>query len=235
MTDTAAGEPAKKRQFVVSALYDLLLVVGVLVGVKQTALLYSSQFAGPISTFTAMIVATWMLRRRGMTWGDLGFVKPEKIWKTLLQAALIFGFIIIFMAAGGFIADMFFDKAFVINRFAGIKDNLPVYLMWMVLVWTHSAFFEEMLFRAVIMNRLTKFLGGDMAATIAAIVLSSIFFGYRHAYYQGGHGFIVTGFAGLGFAIVYAVLGKKNLLPQILAHGTINSIGFTMRFLGLKE
>ncbi|UTW60112.1 CPBP family intramembrane metalloprotease [Kordiimonas sp. SCSIO 12603] len=235
MTDTTVTKAEKKRQFSVSALYDLLLIVGVLVGVKQTALLYSSQFAGPISTFTAMIVATWMLRRRGMAWADLGFVKPEKVWKMLLQAALVFGFILLFLAAGGFIADLFFDKGFVINRFEGVEGNVPVFIMWLFLVWTHSAFFEEMLFRAVIMNRLSTFFGGDTAATIAAIVLSSIFFGYRHAYYQGGHGFIVTGFAGLGFAIVYVVLGKKNLLPQILAHGTINTIGFTLRFLGMRD
>ena len=56
----------------VAALRDLLLVVTVLVVVKQSVLPISQLYAGPASTVSAMIVGTFLLRRRGLAWSDLG-------------------------------------------------------------------------------------------------------------------------------------------------------------------
>jgi len=217
-----------------SALLDLLIIIAVLVVVKQFFLLYTIKYAGPISTFTAMAVATWRLRARGMGWKDLGFVKPENWGKTLLWSGAAFAVIVGFGVVGAGIAEQFFQKADASNRFGDIEGNVPMYLLWMVLVWTHSAFFEEMLFRAFIINRFGSFLGGSTASTIISVVLAAVFFGYRHAYYQGLYGFVVTGTIGLGLGLFYVWVGKKNLLPQILAHGAMNSLGFTMRFLGIR-
>ena len=217
-----------------SALFDALIIILVLVAVKQFFLLYTIKYAGPISTFTAMAVATWRLRARGMGWADLGFKMPENWGKTLLWSGVAFGFILVFMGVGSGIAELFFDEADAVNRFGDIEGDVPMYLLWMGLVWTHGAFFEEMLFRAFIINRFGSFLGGSTLATVVSVVVAAIFFGYRHAYYQGPYGFVVTGAAGLGLGLFYVWIGRKNLLPQILAHGYANSIGFTMRFLGLK-
>ena len=217
-----------------SALLDVLIIIVVLVVVKQFFLLYTIKYAGPISTFTAMAVATWRLRARGMGWKDLGFVKPENWVKTLLWSGAAFAVIVGFGVVGGEIAEQFFQKADAGNRFGDIEGNVPMYLLWMVLVWTHSAFFEEMLFRAFIINRFGSFLGGSTAATLVSVVVAAVFFGYRHAYYQGLYGFVVTGTIGLGLGLFYVWVGKKNLLPQILAHGAMNTIGFTARFLGLR-
>lgn len=217
-----------------SAFLDVLIIVAVLVTVKQFFLLYTIKYAGPISTFTAMGVATWRLRKRGMSWGDLGFKKPESWGKTLAWSVAVFGVILLFAGIGGEIAKLFFVKGFVADRFGDFEGNVPMYLVWMALIWTHAAFFEEMLFRAFIINRFGAFLGGSTAATVVSVVLAAVFFGYRHAYYQGLYGFVVTGVIGLGLGIVYVWIGRKNLLPQILAHGYMNTISFTLRFLGIK-
>ncbi len=217
-----------------SALLDALIIIAVLVVVKQFFLLYTIKYAGPISTFTAMAVATWRLRARGMGWKDLGFVKPDNIPKMLLLSLLVLAAIFAAAAIGTGIASIFFDKAYVADRFGDIEGDVPMFLLWMALIWTHSAFFEEMLFRAFIINRFGSFLGGSTAATIVSVVVAAIFFGYRHAYYQGPYGFVVTGVIGLALGGIYVWIGRKNLLPQILAHGYMNTIGFTMRFLGLK-
>ena len=66
-------------------------------------------------------------------------------------------------------------------------------------------------------------------------VAAALFFGYRHAYYQGLYGFVATGAVGAGLGFFYIWIGKRNLLPQILAHGYMNSLGFTLRFLGLRD
>ncbi|MDX1704720.1 MAG: hypothetical protein R3235_10550, partial [Altererythrobacter ishigakiensis] len=64
------------------ALLDLAIVVVVLVGVKQSLLPYTIVYAGPASTFTAMLVATFLLHRRGFGWSDLGLRWPESWLKT---------------------------------------------------------------------------------------------------------------------------------------------------------
>lgn len=216
------------------ALVDAIIIIVALVAVKQSFLLYDSKFAGPVSTFIAMFVATWRLRARGLTWGELGFKRPDSWWRTLALSGFVFGVIVLGAALGNGIAGVFFDKGYVLNRFGNIEGDIPMYLMWMGLVWTHSAFFEEMLFRAFLINRLSAFLGGSTAATLLSVTLAAIFFGYRHAYYQGPFGFVVTGVIGFGLGLIYVWFGKNNLLPQILAHGYVNSISFTMRFLGIK-
>ncbi len=237
MSNQDAGLKAETKgwQLNYGALLDAIIIIAVLVVVKQFCLIYINKYAGPISTFTTMFVATWRLRARRMSWADLGFEKPESWWRTLLLSGLVFGVIVIFSAVGGGIAGLFFEKGYVFNRFGDIERNVPMYLLWMGLVWTHSAFFEEMLFRAFIIDRLGAFLGGSTAATLVSVTLAAIFFGYRHAYYQGAYGFVVTGVIGFGLGLVYVWFGKNNLLPQILAHGYVNSIGFTMRFLGLRD
>lgn len=237
MTDNQIGEPADQDalRFDWRALLDTFIIVAVLVAVKQFFLLYTIKFAGPISTFTAMAVATWLLRRRGMGWADLGFRMPVSWWKTLLWSVAAFGVILVAGGIGSELAEQFFDRRYVADRFGDIEGDLPMYLLWMGLVWTHGAFFEEMLFRAFIINRFSAFLGGSTAATVLAVVVAAIFFGYRHAYYQGPFGFVVTGSIGLAFGLFYMWIGKNNLLPQILAHGYMNSISFTLRFVGLKE
>lgn len=237
MTDNHIGEPADQGALRLDwqALTDAIIIIVVLVAVKQFFLLYTIKYAGPVSTFTAMAVATWRLRARGLGWAELGFRKPQNWLRTLLLSGLVFGVIIVCAAIGNGVAGLFFEKGYVADRFGDIEGNLPMYLVWMGLVWTHAAIFEEMLFRAFLINRLGAFLGGSTAATIASVVLAAIFFGYRHAYYQGPFGFIVTGVIGLGLGFVYVWIGRNNLLPQILAHGYVNSISFTMRYLGLKE
>jgi membrane protease YdiL (CAAX protease family) len=217
-----------------NALGDALLIITVLVVVKQFFLLYTIKYAGPASTFTAMIFATYRLRTSGLSWRDLGFVKPEKLPKTLLLSVSVFMAILVAGALGSFVADLFFDKGYVADRFGDIKGNVPMFALWLALIWTHGSFFEEMLFRAFLINRFQGFMGNSMASMLISVVLSALFFGYRHAYYQGPYGFVVTGAIGLMLGGIYVWFGKKNLLPQILAHGAMNTLGFTLRFLGLR-
>lgn len=223
------------KKYDLSALFDALVIIAVLVVVKQVFLLYTIKFAGPISTFAAMFVATWRLRARGLSWADLGFRWPGSWSKTLLWSVGAFVLIIAAGMIGTGIAEIFFERGYVADRFGNMEGNIPAFAMWLFLIWTHGSFFEEMLFRAFLIDRLAVFLGGETAGTLVAAVLAAVFFGYRHAYYQGPFGFIVTGVIGLALGLFYIWLGRTNLLPQILAHGYMNTIGFTMRFLGLRE
>ena len=213
------------------ALLDLAIVVVVLVGVKQSLLPYTIVYAGPASTFTAMLAATFLLHRRGFGWSDLGLRWPESWLRTAGLTAAIFAVFLIVAGGGQAVVGQFFPDIGTSGRFDFVKGNLADYLTIMALVWTHGSFFEELLFRAFIITKGEAALGGTRAASLTAVVLAAIFFGYRHYYYQGMHGAIVTGLIGLLFGLIYIWIGRRNILPLVFAHGIANSIAQTSRFL----
>ncbi|MEO9600163.1 CPBP family intramembrane glutamic endopeptidase [Parasphingorhabdus sp.] len=217
------------------ALFDLLIVMATLVVVKQSLLPFTYLYAGPASTFSAMAVATYLLRRRGFGWKDLGLKWPENWLKT---AGLTLLSIFAFIAATQLmelLADQYFEDVGASGRFDHIIGNLTAYLGVMFLVWTHGSFFEELLFRAFVINRASHFLGGGLKADLIAVLFSSIFFGYRHYYYQGMNGALITGAAGFAFGMLYLWFGRKNILPLIFAHGILNSLAQTFRFLAIED
>lgn len=238
MTRATTAQSVQTRsstgQFDKGALFDLIVLLVVLVSVKQVVMAHFIVYGGPASTFSAMLVGTYLLRRRGLGWRDLGLRWPESWLRTTGLAAATFVATVLASGAFGWVADQFFVDVGASGRFDHIEGNLMAYIGIMVLVWTHSAFFEELLFRAFIIDKTSRVMGGSRWAIGAAVVLAAIFFGYRHYYYQGLHGAVQTGGIGLVLGILYIWFGRKNILPLILAHGTINTIGMTSRYLGLK-
>lgn len=232
---SAARSTKQPKLFDFGALADLLIILAVLVIVKQSVLPYNYLYAGPASTFSAMVVATIILRRRGLGWQDLGFRWPENWWKTIGLTVLSMAAFIAATQIMQLFADAFFEDVGMSGRFDHIEGNLTAYIGIMLLVWTHGSFFEELLFRAFIIDRTSNGLGGGWTADIAAALFSSVFFGYRHYYYQGMHGALITGAGGFAFAMLYLWFGRKNIMPLIFAHGIFNSLGQTFRFLGIKD
>lgn len=229
-SDTLTDAQTRGHGGRLGAVLDLAIVIAVLVTVKQSVLPISVVYAGPASTFIAMIVATVLLYRRGIGWGDLGLRWPESWLKTLGLTAAVFAVFLVVAGGGGAIAGQFFPDIGASGRFDFVKGNWIGYLTVMALVWTHGSFFEELLFRAFIITRGEAALGGSRAASLTAVVLAAVFFGYRHYYYQGMHGAIVTGMIGLLFGVIYIWIGRRNILPLVFAHGIANSIAQTSRF-----
>ncbi len=216
-------------------LRDVLVVVLVMVCVKQAILPLSQLYAGPVSTLAAMVVATVLLRRARQRWADLGFRWPHS-WRTIAwQTVVTLAVVLLSTGVADTIADRYFVDLESGGRFSHVEGNLAAYLGMLLLVWTHGSFFEELLYRAFMLSKLSEAFGGGRRADIAALVLSSVFFGYRHTYYQGTHGGLVTGAAGLAFGFMYLWFGRRNLLPLILAHGSLNTLAQTIRFLGITD
>ena len=223
--------PSEQSNSRLTAFVDLLIVVAVLVIVKQSVLPHTVVYAGPVSTFSAMVVATFLLHRRGFSWAGLGLNWPESWPRTLGLAVLIFIAFLLTVAAFQALADLFFEDIGTSGRFDFVRGNLGAYLLIMAIVWTHGSFFEELLFRAFIITKGEAALGGTRIASLLAVVLAAIFFGYRHYYYQGMHGAVVTGGIGLVFGLIYLKIGRQNIMPLIIVHGIANSIAQTSRFL----
>lgn len=229
------SDKMKDRRLNWTSFIDLAAVIAVLVIVKQSLLPFTQLYAGPVSTLSAMILATVLLKRRGSGWGALGFRWPKNWPNTVGLTVLSMVFFIICTQAMGVLADRFFEDVNTGTRFDHVEGNLQAYIIIMVLVWTHGSFFEELLFRAFAITKAGEFLGGRWPGDVAALCLSSIFFGYRHAYYQGIHGALVTGAAGFAFGLLYLWFGRNNILPLIFAHGIFNTLGQTFRFLGIED
>ena len=224
-----------KDAFDLWALGDLVAVMTTLVVVKQAVLTVSLLYAGPASTFTAMVLATYLLWRRGMSWKDLGLRWPKSYLKTAGLTVLTIFVIALSMELMEVVADAYFEDKKASGRFDHIEGNLGAYLVILFLVWTHSSFFEELLFRAFIIGKTSLFLGEGLRADLLAVVFAAVFFGYRHYYYQGMNGALKTGAAGLALGLLYLGFGRRNILPLVLAHGVLNSLGMTLRFLGIED
>ena len=65
---------------------DLALVLIVLFGLKYLLLQFAAMwtFAGPISLFSALAVATWRLKASGDSWASLGFIHSTSHLKLTL-------------------------------------------------------------------------------------------------------------------------------------------------------
>lgn len=238
MTGSPDSESVLTRQAKLldgGALIDLLIILAVLVIVKQSVLPFSYLYAGPASTFSAMVVATILLGRRGLGWKNLGLRWPENWWKTIGLTLLSMAAFIAATQTMQIFANAFFDDVGTSGRFDHIEGNPAAYVGIMLLVWTHGSFFEELLFRAFVIDRTSSAFGRSWPADVGAALFSSIFFGYRHYYYQGMHGALITGAGGFAFAMLYLWFGRKNIMPLIFAHGIFNSLGQTFRFLGIRD
>lgn len=117
------------------------------------------------------------------------------------------------------------------ERWGDIAGNLRLYLLMLAISWISGAFAEEMFFRGFLITRLQTVLESTKFASVLAVLLPALLFGYVHVYYQGLHGFVNAGIVGLIFGTLF-LLYKRNLWPLVLAHGFINSLGFTAEFMG---
>ena len=119
-------------------------------------------------------------------------------------------------------------------RFGDISGNLRIYLTLIALSWIDAGFCEEMFFRGFLNTRLQTVFQGFRFAPILAVALAALLFGSVHIYSQGLAGLVNAGVIGLILG-TYFLLYKGNLWPLVLVHDFINSLGFTVDFLGCKQ
>lgn len=223
-----------------TALRDLVFVIGVLVIIKELLLRYETlwTYAGPISLATSLAVGLILLARQGISVRDLGLRWEDKIWKFVAFSALAVVLSLVVNIAFNIITTNFFDPGAptgagekYAKRFSHLPGNLTAYVWWLSISWVVGGFIEEILFRGVLINRVESFISKPLFGTIAAVAFQSILFGQQHFYYQGWIGLAATGSLALLFGVLYLVF-KRRLWPLIIAHGCVNTLGLTVLFLG---
>ena len=218
-----------------AALIDLILVLGTAILVKAMMMGVAWKYAGPISLLCAVLLASWLMWRRGQSWKDFGLKIPEG-WKgklLLLPQTLLMLFVMIGVSVG---YKMLINPILPIapsleDRFADIAGSPAFLALWIGIAIIHGGFFEEMIYRGFTILKLTEILGGREGWRMPlAIILQAGFFGVRHMYYQGVGGGLATGLMGLGFGLMFWAF-RRNLLPLIIAHASTGTLAMSVRYL----
>ena len=193
-------------------------------------------FIVALSTLPLMLQATILvpiaiisLEVRKTEWKEIGFS-----FKDFTLKKIFFGIVVAILYS---LSDQYLFSP-IISKFSSsglpeifsMKGNVTKLVIGLLLSWTTAAFFEELLFRGYLVNRLADYLGETKLTKIIIALLSGIAFGFVHAY-QGLHGAIFAGVFGVFQAIIYFIDDKKVTIP-IIAHGTFDTIGFTSMFIG---
>ncbi len=201
---------------------------------------YFGAYSGPASLITSLIILTLYIHNAGQSWRSMGLLNlPGLKAKFLLipQALAIFVsvlVIIVILTRGLETAGFTFMSEPIegeTERWGDIQGNLQLYLILITLSWVSAGFGEEMFFRGFLITRLKTVLGDIYLSSVLSVLFAALMFGYVHIYYQGLAGFVNAGVIGIIFG-TYFLLYKHNLWPLVIAHGFINSLGFTSEFMG---
>lgn len=182
---------------------------------------------GLMWSFSTLIIATWRMNVRNISWKDLGLQRPENILKTLLITAGILAaiplFIMLFKLVQGILPftlapDTSSESA--ISKFGPLKDNWLHFFTIIPFVLLQSAL-EELLDRGFLINWFEQVFSKTSFATTLAVLLQAAIFGFRHSYDLSERS-ITVGIIGLVMGIAYVKFGR-NLWPLILAHCILNT------------
>ncbi|MDC1436557.1 CPBP family intramembrane metalloprotease [Gammaproteobacteria bacterium] len=201
---------------------------------------FFGSYSGPASLITTLIILTIYIHRRGQNWRSMGLCKLPGLKAKLLvvpQAMAIFVTVllsIVLLTKGLEAIGLTFMSEPIdgeVERWGDLQGNLPMYLILIALSWVSAGFGEEMFFRGFLITRLQTAFNSIKFSSAISVLLAALLFGYVHYYYQGVAGLVNAGVIGVIFGM-YFLLYKRNLWPLVVAHGCINSLGFTSEFMG---
>jgi membrane protease YdiL (CAAX protease family) len=179
-----------------------------------------------------LFVLGWIsIRLRNGGWKNIGLRRPQSWPKTILIALAA---AVLRLAVGEFVITPVGLHFWPPQHTAAVIEHAqhnPLHaLLTLLLVWTFAAFGEELSYRGYLLTRAAEIGGGSAWAWTAALLATSVLFGYGH-FYKGPAGVIDSGFAGLVLGSVY-LLNRKNLWTCILTHGFIDTIAVVWAFFG---
>lgn len=215
-------------------LADLILYVSLMFLIRE---LYfpSAGFIvnGLFWSLTTLACAIWRMRARGIRWADLGLRKPKSIKMTMIASLSILGLaiasVIVFQIVfeqfqSGMAPDTSDESA--VQKFGDLKNNWPLFFSIIPLIWLESLL-EEILDRGFLMNWIERMFSRTSVATVLAVVIQAMIFGFRHSNDISERS-ITVGLIGLAMGIGYVAFGR-NLWPLIIAHCVLNTMSMLDR------
>ena len=215
-------------------LFDLIIYISVMFLIRE---IYFPSVGfiinGLFWSLTTLIIATWRMKVRNVSWKDLGLRKPESFKKTLFVTIGILIAIVLSIMAFEMIKDYLpfslEQKNYSENsasKFGNLKGNWLLFFTIMPAVLLESML-EELLDRGFLINWFEKLFSQTTIATILAVILQALIFGFRHSYDLSDRS-IRVGLIGLIMGIAYVKFGR-NLWPLIIAHCVLNTMSMVDR------
>ncbi len=223
---------SKKR----NAVLEVVAFVAFALLLKELLDPFFWRYSAPVSLISTLVLLTIYMRLRGQKWSSMGLRPlPGAKAKLLVVPQATLAFVAVIAIAFGVEAidpqltsETHESEA---ERWGDVAGDLRIYLRMLAISWISGGFAEEMFFRGFLITRLQTAFDGVKFASGFAVLLPALLFGYVHVYSQGLYGFLNAGVIGLIFGTLF-LLYKRNLWPLVLAHGFINSLGFTAEFMG---
>lgn len=215
-------------------LFDLIIYISVMFLIRE---IYFPTVGfivnGLFWSLTTIIIATWRMKVRNVTWKDLGLRKPESFKKTAFVTIGILIAIVLSIMAFEMIKDYLpfsvEQKNYSENsasKFGNLKGNWLLFFTIIPAVLLESML-EELLDRGFLINWFEKLFSKTTIATILAVILQALIFGFRHSYDLSDRS-IRVGLIGLIMGIAYVKFGR-NLWPLIIAHCVLNTMSMVDR------
>jgi hypothetical protein len=215
-------------------LFDLIIYISVMFLIRE---IYFPSLGfiinGLFWSLTTLIIATWRMKVRNVTWKDLGLRKPESYKKSLFVTIGILIAIVLSIMAFEMLKDYLpfslEQKNYSENsasKFGNLKGNWLLFFTIMPAVLLESML-EELLDRGFLINWFEKLFSKTTIATILAVILQALIFGFRHSYDLSDRS-IRVGLIGLIMGIAYVKFGR-NLWPLIIAHCVLNTMSMVDR------
>ncbi|OUR97965.1 CAAX protease family protein [Flavobacteriales bacterium 33_180_T64] len=215
-------------------LFDLIIYISIMFLIRE---IYFPKIGfivnGLIWSLTTLIIATWRMKVRNISWKDLGLCKPKSFKKTLFVTIGILIAIVISIMAFEMIKDYLpfslEQKNYSENsasKFGKLKGNWLLFFTIIPAVLLESML-EELLDRGFLINWFEQLFSKTSVATILAVILQALIFGFRHSYDLSDRS-IRVGLIGLIMGIAYVKFGR-NLWPIIIAHCILNTMSMVDR------
>lgn len=184
-------------------------------------------------SLTTLALASWRMKAKGISWSDLGLRKPASLKTTALATLSILGLAIGSMIVFQILKDQFHpglaadaSNESAVSKFGDLKNNWILFFSIIPVIWLESSL-EEMLDRGFLINWIERMFSGGHFATVLAVVLQAMIFGFRHSNDLSERS-ITVGLIGLAMGIGYVAFGR-NLWPLIFAHCALNTMSMIGR------
>jgi len=163
-------------------LFDLIIYISVMFLVREIYIPKAGFIAnGLFWSFTTLVVATWRMKVRNVTWKELGLQKPKSLGKTLGVSVLILVAVVISIMTFEIVKDNLpfsitpdSSSESAVSKFGDLKGNWSQFFLIVPFIWIESML-EELLDRGFLMNWFERLFSMTSFATIANLALFYLF------------------------------------------------------------
>lgn len=215
---------------------DLVIYISVMFLIRE---IYFSDYNfitnGLFWSFTTLLTASILVRIRHLSWKELGLLMPKNYKQPLIATGFILVAVPLFIIVFNLLKDNLglelaadqSDKAAPV-KFGELAGNWMLFFSIIPFIWIQSML-EEVLDRGFMINWIERALSNNLFATIVAVLIQALIFGFRHSYDISERS-ITVALIGLVMGIGYVAFGR-NLWPLIIAHCVFNTMSMAGRVL----